>query len=199
MGFRQQEKSNMTRKELEDAMVQLFLEKGYDDTSIRDIADKAGYSVGSFYRHWKSKQQAFLEFWDEYVAEYIRGSIENAPADASMDEMIQYLIKRSEEYGKNEITMKLFLTSDMLSAQADFQDLNSWSERFTQMLYDFIKRATSCSDERRLVSTAFVLNSILNSHAIQFTNSVPSRYKIDNDTLTSCIKAILRDLDTYGS
>ena len=50
----------------------LFLEKGYEAASIQDIAAAAGYSVGSVYRQWKSKQQLFMEIWDEYVSGFIR-------------------------------------------------------------------------------------------------------------------------------
>ena len=56
MGSRQQEKSLMTKTELKEAARQLFLENGYEETSIQDIAGRAGYSVGSVYRQWKGKK-----------------------------------------------------------------------------------------------------------------------------------------------
>lgn len=75
MGTRQQEKSEMTRRELKETATRLFLEKGYEAASIQDIAAAAGYSVGSVYRQWKSKQQLFMEIWDEYVSGFIRDSV----------------------------------------------------------------------------------------------------------------------------
>ena len=60
MGSRQQEKSLMTKAELKEAARQLFLENGYEETSIQDIAGRAGYSVGSVYRQWKGKKELFM-------------------------------------------------------------------------------------------------------------------------------------------
>lgn len=194
MGNRQVEKSNTTRKELSDAMVHLFLEKGYDNTTIKDIAERAGYSVGSFYRHWKSKSQAFMEYWDGYVADFIKGSVENAPG-GSIQQMIAFLIERSDKFSRNEITIKLYMTSTMLSVQYDYHDLTSWSERFSRMLYDYIKEVSSCKDEQRLLSTACILNTILNTHAMRYANNILEGYCMDNETMAICLKAIIRSLD----
>lgn len=195
MGARQQEKSNLTRSELFDAMVPLFLKKGYDQTTIKDIADNAGYSVGSFYRHWKSKGQAFAEFWDNYVASYIRGSVENAP-DGSAKAMIDHLIQRSEQFADNEITLKLYNTYTALITQFEFEGIAEWSERFTMMLYDFVKSNTSCTDERKLMSATLIVNTIMNTHAMQHATSMLVGYDIDKDTLATSIAAILRSLDS---
>ncbi|MEG0108813.1 MAG: helix-turn-helix domain-containing protein, partial [Lachnospiraceae bacterium] len=48
MGIKQQEKTVQTKQEMKKAAKELFLQKGYDATSIQDIADKAAYSVGSY-------------------------------------------------------------------------------------------------------------------------------------------------------
>ena len=39
----------------------LFNEKGYKDTNIAMIAEKAGIAVGSFYKHYDSKEALFFE------------------------------------------------------------------------------------------------------------------------------------------
>lgn len=40
---------------IEDAALRLFVEKGVDGTSIRDVAAAAGVSEGALYRHYDSK------------------------------------------------------------------------------------------------------------------------------------------------
>ena len=120
MGTRQQEKSEMTRNELKESAKKLFLTKGYEETSIQDIADAAGYSVGSVYRQWKSKQQLFMEIWDEYVSCFIRESVINAPEAPGNEEMIDYLLKRSKEFAEMDISKKLYGTSMTLSAAYEY-------------------------------------------------------------------------------
>ena len=58
----------------------LFLEKGYEQTSIQEITERAGLAVGSFYRHFPCKEEIFVEIWDEYAAKNIRETLKKAEA-----------------------------------------------------------------------------------------------------------------------
>jgi AcrR family transcriptional regulator len=60
----QQERSRLKRQKLLDAAMQLFHERGYEATSIEDIAKQAGVAVGGFYQHFRSKQQILLVLMD---------------------------------------------------------------------------------------------------------------------------------------
>lgn len=70
MGTRQQEKSQQTMVELMDAAMELFARKGYRETSVSEITRRAGYAKGSFYRHWPSKDQLFLQIVERKLAQY---------------------------------------------------------------------------------------------------------------------------------
>jgi len=52
-------KGERTRIQIEDAAVQLFLERGYHATSMRLIADRAGLALGGIYNHFSSKDEIF--------------------------------------------------------------------------------------------------------------------------------------------
>ena len=56
MTLRQKEKSEMTHQEIKAAALRLFLENGYKNTSVQDIVTESGYSIGSFYNHYKTKR-----------------------------------------------------------------------------------------------------------------------------------------------
>jgi AcrR family transcriptional regulator len=45
-----------TRKAIEDAFVDLVLEKGYDNVSVEDITDRADLAKGTFYAHYANKE-----------------------------------------------------------------------------------------------------------------------------------------------
>lgn len=55
------ESQAQTRARLIDTAQQLFVTNGYGATSIRDIADRAGYSQGAFYSNFASKEEVLLE------------------------------------------------------------------------------------------------------------------------------------------
>jgi AcrR family transcriptional regulator len=45
-----------TRAQLNSAAIYLFAERGYDETSVEDVADAAGISVRTLFRHFTSKE-----------------------------------------------------------------------------------------------------------------------------------------------
>ena len=54
----------MTRMRLIEAAETLFIRKGFDDTSVDEISEMAGYSRGAFYSNFDDKEQVFLAVID---------------------------------------------------------------------------------------------------------------------------------------
>jgi TetR/AcrR family transcriptional repressor of mexJK operon len=44
-----------------DAALQLITRRGIDETSVDDLAEAAGVSKATIYKHWTSKEAVFLE------------------------------------------------------------------------------------------------------------------------------------------
>jgi AcrR family transcriptional regulator len=57
-----------TQRALLDAARQVFTERGFSDSSIADIVERAGSSVGSLYHHFGGKNELFLALWQEHQA-----------------------------------------------------------------------------------------------------------------------------------
>lgn len=55
------------RQELLDTAMELFAQKGYEETSMGDIARAAGVAQGLCYRYFDSKQKLFQEAMEQYV------------------------------------------------------------------------------------------------------------------------------------
>lgn len=54
-----QSKGERTRLAIEDAAVELFMERGYHATSMRQIAEHTGLALGGIYNHFLSKEEIF--------------------------------------------------------------------------------------------------------------------------------------------
>jgi AcrR family transcriptional regulator len=63
----QQKRSLEKRARLKAAGLRLFGEKGYEGTSIDEIARRAKLPIGTFYQHFRSKRQLLLVLMDELV------------------------------------------------------------------------------------------------------------------------------------
>jgi len=59
-----QQSHELTRMRLIEAAEALFIRKGFDDTSVDEISEAAGYSRGAFYSNFKDKDQLFLAVID---------------------------------------------------------------------------------------------------------------------------------------
>jgi AcrR family transcriptional regulator len=58
------------RKRLYETAIELIGQKGYDATTLRDVAQTAGASVGLLYKYFPSKRAVLLAFYDELSGEY---------------------------------------------------------------------------------------------------------------------------------
>ena len=67
------------RSRLYAIAIELIAARGYEATTLRDIAREAGVSVGLLYRYFPSKQAVVLALYDELSAEYARHAAEMPP------------------------------------------------------------------------------------------------------------------------
>jgi len=64
--MRQEEKSEASVSAVLDAGLELFSTQGYRATTLRDIASKAGLSVGNIYHHFPDKHAIYQRLIDRY-------------------------------------------------------------------------------------------------------------------------------------
>ncbi|MEQ1698704.1 MAG: TetR family transcriptional regulator [Ilumatobacteraceae bacterium] len=63
-GMAKQARGEQTRTAIIDAALGLFSEKGYEATTMRAIAERAGVSLGNAYYYFASKEQLIQGFYD---------------------------------------------------------------------------------------------------------------------------------------
>jgi AcrR family transcriptional regulator len=63
------EKSSQTRSQLLQSAKQVFIEKGYHDTKVVDIIERAGCGHGTFYDYFKGKEDVLLALLEGLVAD----------------------------------------------------------------------------------------------------------------------------------
>jgi len=64
------------RRQITDAAVKLFIEKGFHKTTTRQIAGASGFSIGSLYEYFASKEDILYLVCDSIHAEVERGVTE---------------------------------------------------------------------------------------------------------------------------
>jgi AcrR family transcriptional regulator len=75
--------ADATRAKIYDVAVKLMEDKGFQKTTIEEIASKAGVSVGTFYHYFKSKEAVFFDLFkkaDEYFEHTVAPVLDKAAA-----------------------------------------------------------------------------------------------------------------------
>jgi AcrR family transcriptional regulator len=76
----QERKQELVRRELADAAWRLFARKGYEATTVAEIAEAAGVSRRTFFRYHASKEDVLIETSDE-LAEDMLAAVAARPRD----------------------------------------------------------------------------------------------------------------------
>lgn len=92
---RRTRKGEQARQRILESALQLFGSQGYEETTMRDIAAKAGYSPGLTYRYFASKEELVLGLYQNLCVELDEYSL-NLPAH-SLSEGFQLCISRHLE------------------------------------------------------------------------------------------------------
>jgi AcrR family transcriptional regulator len=75
------EKGELTRNIILERALQLFRDKGFEETTMRDVATQAGVALGSAYYYFDSKDAIVMGFYEraqEHLASLIDQSLANA-------------------------------------------------------------------------------------------------------------------------
>lgn len=121
-----------TRDKIHSAAIKLFAKKGFAATSVKDIAEGAGISMGLMYRHYKKKEDLFNELVT-FASEGLdrnskRFQSEDSPAELIQQFTLEILndLDKDDEYAQFHMLMYQSLIMEDPSPQ--IQNLNKMSE-----------------------------------------------------------------------
>jgi len=179
--------------------IDLFCEKGIQQTSIDEIAKSAGVAKGTIYLYFKNKEEIVFAIWD-IIAQRHRDAFAkrlNAHMSAKVKILEFYTFSECEEEQNKEQVLKLYqhFVSSMLIDKTGLY--TSYFESFFQEDYDFISGALN----EGIARGEFYVESIdlLTNTIIMLLKGILVRSKASNmgfhEAQTTLIKHIAYLLD----
>ena len=126
---------NEKKKAIMEAAVKLFAQKGYNTTSVQEIADSCGISKGAFYLHFRSKEALMLSIFQFYSENVQQKMAEIEHADLSSREKLvqqievhlQEVLARKELFVLQFREQMLYLNQEM---EEFFKELHVKKEKW---------------------------------------------------------------------
>ncbi|MBF8184410.1 TetR family transcriptional regulator [Nonomuraea sp. K274] len=89
---RRERKKAATRQAIADAALQLFLERGYDRVSIRDIAEAADVSTTTLFKHFPGKEALVFDQEADREAELVAAVRQRPASQGIVDALREHVL-----------------------------------------------------------------------------------------------------------
>jgi AcrR family transcriptional regulator len=149
MSLRERKKQNNKRAILESA-ISLFNENGYDNTSIEQIAQKAGVGKGTIYSYFNNKKSIIKGFC-EYELETIHNQLisqtnQNATV---LEQMLIIYMTEFHHVIKNPEFGRLYMREVLFPTESDVENTTELDEKYFDVLFPILKRGQERGELRK--------------------------------------------------
>ncbi len=120
------------RKQILDAAMSVFVEKGYNGTTTLEIAEAAGISEVTLFRHFSTKQDLFLEGIKPILYSTLEESIKTSKEMEPEDKLAYILYERIKLISSNYKVVKLILMETPLLSELG-------TENFIDKIFGILK------------------------------------------------------------
>ncbi len=183
------------RRQIADAAVQLFIKKGFHKTTTRQIAAAAGFSIGSLYEYFASKEDILYMVCESIHAEVERGVTQAMSRASGGRDALAEVIREYFMVCHRMSDFILLIYQETQSLPAQWQNRVLENElRITGLFIEALARISSTGelpnlDERTLELTAH--NIVVLGHMWTFRRWYLARHYSIEDYIDFQIKLIL--------
>lgn len=118
-----QEEQAKRRHEIFHQVVNIFLKKGFQETSMREIAEAAGLGKSTLYDYFRTKDEILIYFFedqlDDMAADAQKIAMQNLPADKRLRQVMEAYLENLQ--ANKSLFMKLTAESQRLKPESQKQ------------------------------------------------------------------------------
>jgi AcrR family transcriptional regulator len=109
------------RERLEAAALDLFVKNGYEETTVAQIADRAGLNRATFFRHFADKREVLFG-GEDVLAGLFGDAVRAAPPGATLTECLRAALAAAEVAMTPQRRAKAFQRVQVVAANAEAQE-----------------------------------------------------------------------------
>lgn len=153
-------KKRQTRKAILTAAIKLFTEKGFEETSIVELAREAGIGKGTIYGYFSTKQDIFLAFCEEEI-EYVFARLEKDgnPDALLLDQIVFLSMSQFDFVTQNREFGRLFCREMTFPREHTAEKSRELDARYLSKVLEIISRAQKRGELKAEVDPMLALAS----------------------------------------
>ncbi len=109
------------RGRLEEAALELFAEHGYDQTTVAQIAERAGLTERTFFRHFADKREVLFG-GGPVLEDALTTAVREAPAEATPYDVVAGALGRAAAFLDDERRERAPLRQAVIEAHAELRE-----------------------------------------------------------------------------
>lgn len=127
------------RARIIEAALECFYEKGYEETSLREVVEMAGVTKGALYHHFDSKEDLLLLIHDSFMdvqLEAVRTIVRTADSpDHALAGIIRVLVEGAWTYQRQE---SIFFEQYRRLRGEKFEDVKRKRDEFQELIVEVL-------------------------------------------------------------
>ncbi len=139
-------KALRTRRQILESSVALFRERGFDATSMRDIASRAGLSLGSTYYYFESKQALVFDYYVESQEEASQRNDVTIAASTSFDARLRDMLEFKLDQMAESRSLVVVLARTALDPAHPLSPFSPATKQVRDQSIEMLRRAIEGSD-----------------------------------------------------
>jgi AcrR family transcriptional regulator len=163
-GLRARQKRDKLER-LRAAAWELFTSKGFDETTTREIAERAGVATGTLFLYAKDKPDLLFLVFEHRLAETVDAAFDSLPEASLKPQLIHVLGRLFAMYEKSPALARRFVKELPGADGPNAQRVNGLTFAFLQRLGGLVEKAAERGEVR---SDAFPLLAAQTIFAIYF-------------------------------
>lgn len=139
----------------------VFRERGYENASISEIADRAGIVEGSIYRYYENKRHLLIKVIEQWYAELLSKEGARSSAARTTRERLRHAIRQHLKAIHDEPGLSRLVFTEF-RPNADYRNstIFALNRRYTAKVTDIVRAAVASGEFRSDISAAVVRDLI---------------------------------------
>lgn len=184
MSGKREQRKQKTKMAILNAAMQLFAAKGYERTSIADLARVAGIGKGTVYSYFRKKSEIFLAFCEEQM-EITRATIveTDTPAMPLLERLVAIYREDFRFIFQNPEFGRILMRETFYPKDFDVNLSRRLDERYIALLIPLFKQAQARGELRRDLELTLVLGHLYGLYSMVVSAWFTGRLHTEEDVI----------------